>query len=106
VGRWNGPVEGTPFGMNDRGEFTAVDMVGQEDEGTVPPAPLVHICNAAGRCSRPHELRFGHIPAEADENNAIALSDDGTVTMLASFSNPALNTPLGLWAAVRRPGKR
>jgi hypothetical protein len=110
VGRWNGPVEGTPFALNDHGEFAAVDMVGQEEEGTVPPAPLVHVCNAAGRCSRPHELRFGHIPAKADENNAIALSDDGTVTVLASFSklpkHPAPNTPLGLWAAVRRPDKR
>ncbi|HEY2141265.1 MAG TPA: hypothetical protein VGG98_04315 [Solirubrobacteraceae bacterium] len=110
VGGWNGPAEGTPFAVNDRGEFAAVDMVGQEEEGTVPPAPLVHICDAAGRCSRPHELRFGHIPARANENNAIALSDDGTVTVLAGFSklpkHPAPNTPLGLWAAVRRPSGR
>lgn len=109
VGRWDGSAGGTPFALNDRGEFAALDIVGQVEEGTVPPAPLVHICNAAGRCSRPHELRFGHIPAKADENNAIALSDDGTVTVLASFSklpkHPAANTPLGLWAAVRRPGK-
>ena len=109
VGRWNGSAEGTPFALNDRGEFAALDIVGQVEEGTVPPAPLVHVCNAAGRCSRPHELHFGHTPAKADENQAIALSDDGTVTVLASFSksprNPAPNTPLGLWAAVRRPGK-
>jgi hypothetical protein len=32
------------------------------------------VCDAAGRCSRPYELRFGHIPVKADENNAIALS--------------------------------
>lgn len=113
VGRWNGSVEGTPFALNDRGEFAAVDMVGQSEEGPVPPAPLVHICNAAGHCSRPHELHFGHIPSGADgadENQAIALSNDGTVTVLASFSklpkHPAPNTPLGLWAAVRRPGRR
>jgi hypothetical protein len=110
VGRWNGSTEGTPFALNDRGEFAALDMVGRVEEGTVPPAPLVHICNATGRCSRPHELRFGHIPAKADENSAIALSNDGTVTVLASFSklpkHPAANTPLGLWAAVRRPGER
>jgi hypothetical protein len=110
VERWNGPTEGTPFALNDHGEFAAVDMVGQEEEGTVAPAPLVYICNAAGSCSRPHELRFGQIPAKADEHNAIALSDDGTVTVLASFSklpkHPAPNTPLGLWAAVLRPGKR
>jgi hypothetical protein len=110
VGRWNGSAGGAPFALNDRGEFAALDIVGRVEEGTVPPAPLVHICDAAGRCSRPHELRFGHIPAKADENNAIALSDDGTVTVLASFSklpkHPAANTPLGLWAAVRRPGKR
>jgi hypothetical protein len=110
VGRWNGSAGGTPFALNDRGEFAALDIVGRVEEGTVPPAPLVHICDAAGRCSRPHELRFGHIPAKADENNAIALSDDGTVTVLASFSklpkHPAANTPLGLWAAVRRPGER
>jgi hypothetical protein len=109
VGPWNGPVEGALFTLNDHGEFAALDMVGRSEEGTIPPAPLVHICNAAGRCSRPHELRFGHIPAKADENSAIALSDDGTVTVLASFSklpkHPAANTPLGLWAAVRRPGK-
>jgi hypothetical protein len=109
VGRWNGSDEGAPSALNDRGEFAAVDTVGQVREGTVPPAPLVHVCNAAGRCSRPHELRFGHIPAQAWENNAIALSDDGTVTALAAFSkaprHPAPNTPLGLWAAVRRPGK-
>ncbi len=110
VGRWNGSAGGAQFALNDRGEFAALDIVGRVEEGTVPPAPLVHICDAAGRCSRPHELRFGHIPAKADENNAIALSDDGTVTVLASFSklptHPAANTPLGLWAAVRRPGKR
>jgi endoglucanase len=110
VGRWNGPIEGTPFALNDHGEFAAVDIVGQEEEGTVPPAPLVHVCNAAGRCSRPHELHFGHVPAKADETDTIALSDDGTVTVLAAFSalpkHPAANTPLGLWAAVRRPGKR
>jgi hypothetical protein len=109
VGRWNGSAGGTPFALNDRGEFAAVDVVGEVEEGTVPPSPLVHVCNAAGRCSESHELRFGHIPAKADENNAIALSDDGTVTVLAAFSklpkHPAANTPLGLWAAVRRPGK-
>jgi hypothetical protein len=109
VGRWSS-TGGAPFALNDRGEFAAADMVGRSEEGTVPPAPLVRVCNAAGRCSRPHELRFGHIPAKADENNAITLSDDGTVTVLASFSklpqHPAANTPLGLWAAVRRPGKR
>jgi len=75
----------------------------------VPPAPLVHICNPAGHCSRPHELHFGHTPAGADENQAIALSNDGTVSVIASFSkvpeHPAANTPLGLFAAVRRPGK-
>jgi hypothetical protein len=107
VGRWSGPVEGAPFALNDRGEFAALDIVGQVEQGTVPPAPLVHICSAAGRCFLPHELRFGHIPAKADEEDAIALSDDGTVTVLASFSklpsHPAANTPLGLWAAVRRP---
>jgi hypothetical protein len=110
VGRWNGSGEGTPFALNDRGEFAALDLVGRVEEGVVPPALLVHICSAAGRCSRPHELRFGHIPAKVDENNAIALSDDGTVTVLASFSklpkHPAANTPLGLWAAVRRPDTR
>jgi hypothetical protein len=70
----------------------------------------VHVCGAGGRCSRPQELRFGHIPARADENNAVALSDDGTVTVLAGFSklpkHPAPNTPLGLWVAVRRPSGR
>jgi hypothetical protein len=110
VGRWNGSDGGTPFALNDRGEFAALDIVGQVEEGTVPPAPLVHLCSAAGHCSRPHELHFGHIPAKADENQAITLSDDGTVTVLAGFSklpgHPAANTPLGLWAAVRRPGKR
>ena len=109
VGRWSS-TGGAQLALNDRGEFAAVDMIGRSEEGSVPPAPLVHVCDAAGRCSRPHELRFGHIPAKADENNAIALSDDGTVTVLASFSklpeHPAANTPLGLWAAVRRPGKR
>jgi hypothetical protein len=109
VGRWNDSAGGAPFALNDRGELAALDIVGQVEQGTVAPAPLVHVCDAAGRCSRPHELRFGHIPAKADENNAIALSDDGTVTVLASFSklptHPAANTPLGLWAAVRRPGK-
>jgi hypothetical protein len=110
VGRWRGSVEGAPFALNDRGEFAALDTVGPVEEGTVPPIPLVHICNPAGRCSRPHELRFGHIPAKADENGTIALSDNGTVTVLASFSrlpkHPAANTPLGLWGAVRRPGQR
>lgn len=110
VGPWSGSAGGTSFALNDRGEFAALDIVGQVEEGTVPPAPLVHVCNAAGRCSPPHELRFGHVPARADENQAIALSDDGTVTVLASFSklpeHPAANTPLGLWAAVRRPGKQ
>jgi hypothetical protein len=28
VGGWNGPAEGTPFALNDHGEFAAVDMVG------------------------------------------------------------------------------
>jgi hypothetical protein len=109
VGRWNGSAGEASFALNDRGEFAALDLVGQVEEGTVPPAPLVHVCSAAGRCSRPHELRFGHIPAKADEDQAIVLSDDGAVTVLASFSklpaHPAANTPLGLWAAVRRPGK-
>ncbi|MGH2902663.1 MAG: hypothetical protein ACRDK7_03610 [Solirubrobacteraceae bacterium] len=110
VGAWNGSIEGTLFALNDQSEFAAVDMVGKQEEGTIPPAPRVRVCNAAGRCSRAHELRFGYIPAGAYENNAIALSEDGTVTVLASFSkppkHPAPNTPLGLWAAVRRPGGR
>jgi hypothetical protein len=109
VGRWSS-TGGASLALNDRGEFAAVDMIGRSEEGTVPPTPLVRVCDAAGHCSRPHELRFGHIPAKADENNAIALSGDGTVTVLASFStlpkHPAANTPLGLWAAVRRPGGR
>jgi len=104
MGRWNGSAEGMPFALNDRGEFAAIDTV-----GTTPQAPLVHVCNAAGRCSRPHEMRFGDIPAQVYEENAIALSDDGTVTVLAAFSkppkHPAPNTPFGLWAVVRRPGK-
>jgi hypothetical protein len=83
-------------------------MVDRSEEGTIPPAPLVHICNPAGHCSRPHELHFGHIPAKVDENQAIALSNDGTVTVLASFSEEPTppDKPLGLWAAVQRPGKR
>lgn len=109
VGRWsNASPEGTQFALNDRGEFAALDMVGRSEEGTIPPAPLVHICNPAGHCSRPHELQFGHIPAKVDENQAIALSNDGTVTVLASFSEEPTppDRPLGFWVAVRRPGKR
>jgi hypothetical protein len=110
VGRWDGSGEGTPFALNDRGEFAALDMVGGAEEGAVPPTLLIHICNAAGHCPRAQRLRFGHIPARAEENDAIALSGDGTVTVLASFSkppkHPAANTPLGLWAAVRRPDTR
>lgn len=108
VGGWN-PAGGTSLALNDHGEFAAVDMAGQEGEGTVPPRPVVRVCDV-GRCSPPHELRLGHIPAGAWENNAIALSDDGTVTALAGFSkapkNPGPNKPLGLWDAVRRPSGR
>jgi len=44
------------------------------------------------------------------ESDALALSDDGKLTVLAAFSkaprNPAANTPWGLWDSTRRPGGR
>jgi hypothetical protein len=110
VGGWNGAIEGTPFALNDHGAFVAVDIAGQNGEGTRPPHPAVDVCDAAGRCLPRHELTFGHMPAGAYENNAIALSDDGTVTVLAGYfktpRNPGPSKPLGLWDAVRRPGGR
>jgi hypothetical protein len=110
VGSWNGGTEGTPFALNDRGAFAAVDIAGQNGEGTRAPYPVVHVCDAAGRCLRRHKLTFGHMPAGAYENNAIAFSDDGTVTVLAGYfktpKNPGPSKPLGLWDTLRRPRGR
>jgi hypothetical protein len=95
--------------LNDRGAFAAVENTAEQVE-TSPPHPIVSLCEPSGHCMAPHPLRMGHPPAGSVESDALALSDDGKLTVLAAFSkaprNPAANTPWGLWNSTRRPGGR
>lgn len=95
--------------LNDRGAFAAVENTAEQVE-TSPPHPIVSLCEPSGHCMAPHPLRMGHPPAGSVESDALALSDDGKLTVLAAFSkaprNPAANTPWGLWDSTRRPGGR
>jgi hypothetical protein len=102
--------EGQPLALNDRGAFAAVENTAEEAEASGQPHPIVHLCEPSGRCMAPHPLKMGHPPAGSEENDAVTLSDDGTLTVLAAFSkspkHPAANTPWGLWDSTRRPGRR
>jgi hypothetical protein len=111
VGPWNGSTEGAPFALNDQGAFAAVGTDGHDGEGVQPPRPVVSVCDAAGHCSPARVLSLGRIPAGANEQNTVALSDDGTVTVLAGYSKnlehpSGYSAPLGLWEAARRPDGR
>jgi hypothetical protein len=98
-----------PLTLNDHGAFAVVENTA-EDGATPgpPPHPIVSLCEPSGHCMAPHPLKMGHPPAGSEENDALALSDDGTLTVLAAFSktprNPAANTPWGLWDSTRGPG--
>lgn len=98
-----------PLALNDRGAFAAVENTAEQVE-TSPPHPIVSLCEPSGHCTAPHPLKMGHPPAGSEESDALALSDDGKLTVLAAFSktprNPAANTPWGLWDSTRRPGGR
>jgi len=107
-----GRIERTaqPLALNDRGAFAAVENTAEQVETRGPPHPIVSFCEPSGHCMAPHPLTMGHPPAGSEENDALALSDDGKLTVLAAFSkaprNPAANTPWGLWDSTRRPGGR
>jgi hypothetical protein len=107
-----GRIERTaqPLALNDRGAFAAVENTAEQVETRGPPHPIVYLCEPSGHCMAPHPLKIGHPPAGSEESDALALSDDGTLTVLAAFSkaprNPAANTPWGLWDSTRRPGGR
>ncbi len=107
-----GRIERTaqPLALNDRGAFAAVENTAEQGETRGPPHPIVYLCEPSGQCMAPHPLKMGHPPAGSEENDALALSDDGKLTVLAAFSkaprNPAANTPWGLWDSTRRPGGR
>jgi hypothetical protein len=106
VGPWSPGGEGSPLALNDQGALAAVGIAAEEGEGTKPPRPVVIVCDAAGHCSPPRSLILGRFPAGSFENTAVSLSDDGTVTVLASYFktyNNGYSAPLGLWYAVRRP---
>jgi hypothetical protein len=102
--------EGDTLALNDLGAFAAVQNTADFGEGTKPPHPIVHLCDAVGRCLRSHSLQLGHAPAGSEENDAVALSDDGALTVLASFSKalraPGPNRPGGLWSTTRSPDGR
>ncbi len=102
---------GEPLALNDRGAFAAVENTAENGAGTGPPPhPIVSLCEPSGHCMAPHPLKLGHPPSGSEENDAVALSDDGTLAVLAAFSkaprNPAANTPWGLWDSTRRSSGR
>jgi hypothetical protein len=107
-----GRIERTaqPLALNDRGAFAAVENTAEQGETRGPPHPIVYLCEPSGHCMAPHPLKMGHPPAGSEESDALALSDDGKLTVLAAFSktprNPAANTPWGLWDSTRRPSGR
>jgi hypothetical protein len=110
VGPWIPAGEESPFALNNHGAFAAVGIAG-EQEGSRSPRPVVSVCDTTGRCSPPRLLKLSRVPAvSAQEANAVSLSDDGTVTVLAGYdktpNNHGYSAPLGLWDAVRRPEGR
>lgn len=102
--------EQQPFALNDRGDFAAVENTAEDAGASGPSHPIVSLCEPSGHCRTPHPLKMGHPPLGSEENDAVTLSDDGTLTVLAAFSkppkHPAANTPWGLWGSTRSPGGR
>ncbi len=102
--------EAEPLALNDRGEFAAVENTAEEGSPGRRPHPIVYLCEPSGHCLAPQRLKMGRPPAGSEENDALALSDDGTLTVLAAFSKPprraAANIPWGLWDSTRHPSGR
>jgi hypothetical protein len=111
VGPWRPAAEEeSSFALNDHGAFAAVGISG-EQEGSPPPRPAVSVCNAAGGCAPPRVLKLTPLPAiSAEMRDAVSMSDDGTVTVLAGYdktpNDHGYSAPLGLWDVVRRQGGR
>jgi hypothetical protein len=103
VGLMSPVAEGIPFALNDHGAFAAVGFT-PEERGSPSPRPLIAVCDAAGRCTPPTRLNLGRTGVRSYGEYAVALSDDGTVSVLAGFNQGS--TPHGLFSAVRRPGRR
>ncbi len=98
-----------PLALNDHGAFAVVENTAEDGAARAqPPHPIVSLCESSGHCLAPHPLRMGHPPAGSEENDALSLSNDGTLAVLAAFSktprNPAPNTPWGLWDSTRTAG--
>ena len=94
-------LDWTPFALNDAGDFVAVGVNASRSE------PVVSLCGADARCSPPATLHLGPDVANSLDSYSVALCDDGTAAVLAGFSKApqgGRNEPLGLWAALRRPG--
>ena len=101
---------GVSVALNDHGTFAAVGVtqfpVAVPLAGAQPSRPVVAVCDAAGQCSQ-QVLMLGRVPVTDDMQDAVALSDDGTVAVLAAYGGalvkPGQSRSLGLWAEVRRP---
>ncbi len=93
-----------------KGEFAAVGAAGEGGYGLPVPRPVVVVCDAAGRCAS-RVLTLGAVRGAAHMQDAVALSDDGTVTVLAAYCpvrhmpQQPCGRPLGLWATLRRPDR-
>ena len=74
IGPWHGPVEGTPFALNDHGEFAAVDMRGENEQGPLTPTPRVHMCDSVKGCAPSHPLQFARLPTGRKEPRRTARS--------------------------------
>lgn len=110
MGRIMVPPYGVHFALNDSGELAAVGLTnnggGYPRKGPTSTV-LVTCSSAARRCSRPHPIQVGAIGhAEEQIEDSLALSEDGTLTVLAVGNSeeclPKARPCGGLWAITRR----
>jgi hypothetical protein len=109
VGRMGVAGESEPFALNNQGAFAAIGFAAEGPSGKDLYLPFVAVCDPEGRCSRRHLHKLGRISHGSLGQLAIALAEDGTVSVLASYQTVLSYTPSPreeLWDVVRHPDGR
>jgi hypothetical protein len=109
VGTMGVEGEGEPFALNDQGAFAAIGFAAEGPSGKDLYLPVIAVCDPEGRCSQRHLDKLGLVSHGSLGQLAVALSEDGTVNVLAGYQTVPSYSPSPrneLWDAVRRPDGR
>jgi hypothetical protein len=104
----------TELSINDRGQLVAAWVHSGPAKHSKPGQPIangsarliVSTCQSVRRCSRPRAIPLGRT-RPACVNPAVAISEDGTATVVAAALDPAARgcaRPLGIWEGRGAPG--